>query len=241
MPRQWGRMGVLVVGVLTTTAGSGLAAGMTTPQAVAKNIATQDAASARLELDGKVVYFDPFFDEKAPAPAADLILITHGHDRHCSPGTVARILKADTVIVAPASCAQALADVAKRSITTPMPGKTISAVGVTVESVPAYTPDNPDHARDTGGVGYVLTIDGVRVYHSGSTALVPELKTVRADVALLAFWEGYILSTQDAASLARSLGVKVVIPIHCKPEEAVKLRDMLQPAIQVDVRTLPQA
>jgi L-ascorbate metabolism protein UlaG (beta-lactamase superfamily) len=125
---------------------------------------------------------------------------------------------------------------AKRPITTPVPGQITQLAGLTVEPVPAYTPQHPDHPRETGGVGYVLTIGGVRVYHSGSTALVPELKEVRADVALLAFVEGYILGTQDAAELARSLGAKFVIPIHCKPEEAVKLRDALQPSIRVLIK-----
>jgi L-ascorbate metabolism protein UlaG (beta-lactamase superfamily) len=104
---------------------------------------------------------------------------------------------------------------------------------------PAHAP-NPDHPREAGGVGYVLRIDGVRVYHSGSTALVPELEKLRADVALIAFWDGYILSTQDAAELARRLGAKVVIPIHCKPEEALKLRETLQPGIRVLVKQQPQ-
>ena len=162
--------------------------------------------------------------------------MTHGHDRLCSPATVARILKPETTIVAPEGCARALRETAGRPITTPVPGKSTQFAGLAVEPVPAYTPQHPDHARDAGGVGYVLTIGGVRVYHSGSTALVPELKKLRADVALLAFWDGYILNTQEAAELARSLGVKSVIAIHCKPEEAVKLRDALQPSIRVLIK-----
>ena len=85
------------------------------------------------------------------------------------------------------------------------------------------------------GVGYVVSLEGVRIYHSGSTELVPELKAVRADLAVLAFWEGYVMSTQDAADLARSLRATIVIPTHCKPEEAVKLRDLLKGATQVEL------
>lgn len=91
---------------------------MSTPEDVAGQISVQGAASARVEVDGKTVYFDPFFDEKTPAPAAELILITHGHDRHCSPATVARILKPETTIVAPEACARTLREKAKRPITT---------------------------------------------------------------------------------------------------------------------------
>jgi L-ascorbate metabolism protein UlaG (beta-lactamase superfamily) len=233
MGRSWSRA---IVAAVIAVSGAPVAAGASTPEDVAGHVSVQAAASARLEMEGKIVYFDPFFEEKTPAPAADLILITHGHDRHCSPATIARILKPETTIVAPESCAGAIRDTAKRPITTPVPGQTLQAAGLTVEPVPAYTPRHPDHPREAGGVGYVLTIGGVRVYHSGSTALVPELRKVRADVALLAFWDGYILSTQDAAELARSLGAKVVIPIHCKPEEAAELRDALQPSIRVLIK-----
>jgi L-ascorbate metabolism protein UlaG (beta-lactamase superfamily) len=236
MGRSWSCAGALFVAAVIAASGAPGVAGTSTPEDVAGYISVQAAASVRVEVDGKTVYFDPFFDEKTPAPAADLILITHGHDRHCSPATIARILKPETTIVAPESCARTLRETAKRPIATPVPGKITQFAGLTVEPVPAYTPQHPDHPRETGGVGYVLTIGGVRVYHSGSTALVPELKEVRADVALLAFVEGYILGTQDAAELARSLGAKFVIPIHCKPEEAVKLRDALQPSIRVLIK-----
>jgi len=240
MGRSWSCAGGLLVAAVIAVHGAPGVAGTSTPEDVAERISVQEAASARVEAGGKIVYFDPFFDEKTPAPAADLILITHGHERHCEAEIVARILKPETTIVAPESCARALRDVAKRPITTPVPGQAVQLAGLTVEPVPAYTPDHADHPRETGGVGYVLTIDGVRIFHSGSTALVPELKELRADIALIAFWDGYILGTEDAAALARSLGATFVVPIHCKPEEAVKLRDALQPAIRVFIKDRPQ-
>jgi L-ascorbate metabolism protein UlaG (beta-lactamase superfamily) len=128
-----------------------------------------------------------------------------------------------------------LAQVVKQPITLAVPGVTTEIQGITVEVVPAYTTRHADHARESGGVGYVVTIGGVRIYHSGSTELVPELKTVRADVAVLCFIEGYIMSTQDAAELARSLKAEIVIPTHCKPEEAVKLRELLKDTTRVEI------
>jgi L-ascorbate metabolism protein UlaG (beta-lactamase superfamily) len=238
MRRAWIGAGGLLVAALVVGGASGSAV-TRTPDDVAAGISLQQSASARIEADGKTIYFDPLFDDKTLAPPADLILITHAHDRHCSAPTILRILKADTAIVAPESCARLLRETHAESITTPVPGKALRIAGFTVESVPAYTPDHADHPLAAGGVGYVLTIDGVKVYHSGSTALVPELKALRADVALMAFWNGYILSTEDAATLARSLGAKIVIPIHCKPEEAVKLRHTLQPAIRVVLQDQP--
>jgi L-ascorbate metabolism protein UlaG (beta-lactamase superfamily) len=208
-----------------------------TPEELVRHLTLQEAASVRVEAEGKTVYFDPFFDEKVEAPPADLIVITHDHDRHCSAKTVARILKPETTVIAPEGCRRMLAGLVKQPVTLATAGVTTKLGEITVEPVPAYTPHHPDHARERGGVGYVVTIGGVRIYHSGSTELVPELKTVRADVAVLAFWEGYILSTQDAAELARSLKAKIVVPTHCKPEEAVKLRELLKGTTRVEIRT----
>jgi L-ascorbate metabolism protein UlaG (beta-lactamase superfamily) len=206
-----------------------------TPDDLVRHLALQEAASVRVEAEDQTVYFDPFFDESVPAPPADLIVITHNHDRHCSAKTVARILKPETTIIAPDDCSRMLASVVRQPITPASPGVTIKVGTVTVEPVPAYTLSHPDHARERGGVGYIVTIGGVRIYHSGSTDLVPELRPLRADVAVLCFWEGYIMSTQDAAELARSLKAKIIVPTHCKPEEAAKLRDLLKGTARVEI------
>lgn len=206
-----------------------------TPDELVRHLTLQKAASVRVEAEGKTVYFDPFFDEKVEAPPADLIVLTHYHEKHCSAKTVARILKPETTVIAAEGCRQMLAGVVKQPITLAVPGVTTKVGDIRVEPVAAYTLHHADHARERGGVGYVVTIGGVRIYHAGSTDLVPELKSVRADVAVLWFVDGYIMNTQDAAELARSLKAKIVIPTHCKPEEAVKLRELLKGTAQVEI------
>ena len=56
---------------------------------------------------------------------------------------------------------------------------------------------------------------------------------------LITFWDGYILSTEDTAAVARNLGAKIGHPTHCKSEDAVKLREMLEPAVKVDIGAHP--
>ena len=53
---------------------------------------------------GKALYFDPFRISE-PTGDADIIFVTHDHYDHFSPEDIAKVMKADTVFVAPASTA----------------------------------------------------------------------------------------------------------------------------------------
>lgn len=41
------------------------------------------------------------------------------------------------------------------------------------------------HRPEDGGLGFIVTLDGYRIFHAGDTDLVPEVRNVRADIALL--------------------------------------------------------
>ncbi len=62
--------------------------------------------SFRIDGEGVVIYLDPY--KLKEGPKADLILITHDHQDHASPGDVAKIQKPDTVIVTIAKAAEKL-------------------------------------------------------------------------------------------------------------------------------------
>lgn len=106
------------------------------------------------------------------APAADVILITHEHSDHFSPDDIARILSSRTLIVGPASVTKGLADA---GAVTMMAGETITAGTATITAVPAHNIDKvrPSgvlcHPPEAGGLGYLVELDGRRVYHAGDT------------------------------------------------------------------------
>jgi len=158
-----------------------------------------------------VIYLDPF--QIAPGPVADVILITHRHRDHCSPEDIAKVSGPATQLLAPADCL----DVLPSSARAIAPGETVALPGVEVSAVPAYNIDKPNHPRSNGWVGYVVSVDGTRIYHAGDTDLIPEMRTIRADIALLPIGGTYTMTAEEAVDAVRLLRPSAVIPMHYGP------------------------
>jgi L-ascorbate metabolism protein UlaG (beta-lactamase superfamily) len=84
---------------------------------------------------------------------------------------------------------------------------------ISVRAVPAYNIAKPFHPRDAG-VGWVLEIDGVRIYHAGDTDYIPEMREVEVDVALIPVGGTYTMNIDDAKRAVEELKAEVIIPMH---------------------------
>ncbi len=166
-------------------------------------------ASFRIEADAAVVYIDPW--KLAQPRPADVICITHSHHDHLSPEDVERIRKPETVIVGPADCANEFGP-AFRPIA---PGQTQEIGSVVIEAVPAYNVDQNFHQKKEGWVGYLITVDTVRVYHSGDSDYIPEMGSISADVAFLPVGGTYTMTVEEAAQAAAAINPRVAVPMHC--------------------------
>jgi len=168
-------------------------------------------------IDGpQIIYFDPYKLGRGN-PKADVIFITHDHFDHCSPKDVARVQKDDTTIVTVAAAASKL----KGDIRIVKPGDKITVKGVEVEAVPAYNvnkfraPGIPFHPKESGYVGFVITIDGQRIYHAGDTDYIPEMADLgEIDIALLPVSGTYVMTAHEAVEAARTINPRVAIPMH---------------------------
>jgi L-ascorbate metabolism protein UlaG (beta-lactamase superfamily) len=176
-------------------------------------------ASFRITVGRATVYIDPYRVAEE-APAADLILITHGHYDHFSPQDVERLSGRDTWLVGPAAVAERVSGQVHRI----GPGETIDdelVRGLHISAVAAYNTSkrdadgNPFHPRDAGWVGYALNVRGERLYHSGDTDVIPEMDSVTGvDVALLPVSGVYVMTAQEAAEAARRIQPRVAVPMH---------------------------
>lgn len=162
-----------------------------------------------LAAAGKNIYFDPF-QLSGNLPAADIIFISHEHYDHCSPDDVARILKSSTVIVTEKNAAGKL----HGDVRTMSPGEQLVIDGVTVEAVPAYNTNKKFHPQTNSWLGFVVTVGGVRIYHAGDTDHIPEMKKIRADIALLPVSGTYVMTAEEAVAAALDIKPLVAMPMH---------------------------
>jgi L-ascorbate metabolism protein UlaG (beta-lactamase superfamily) len=165
-------------------------------------------ACFRIDTD-KIVYFDPF-ELKENAVPADIVFISHAHMDHCSPKDMKIIQKKGTVIVTTADCAEKISG---EKITV-KPGDTLTVEGLRVEVVPAYNIDKKFHPKKKEWVGFVVTIEGHRIYHAGDTDFIPEMKSIDADIAFLPVSGTYVMTAEEAVKAAETIEPRLAIPMH---------------------------
>jgi L-ascorbate metabolism protein UlaG (beta-lactamase superfamily) len=156
----------------------------------------------------KVIITDPFRIRRAEP--CDIILVTHEHYDHCSPEDIEKVSGPHTVIIAPPDCSAKL----KGAVRTMRPGDSLEVRGIRIEAVPAYNIDKKFHTRDRGWVGYIFTANGQRVYIAGDTDRIPEMKGLKADIALLPVSGTYVMTAEEAVKAALDINPRLAIPMH---------------------------
>ena len=161
----------------------------------------------RIDSD-RIIYFDPY-QIKSAVPA-DIIFISHDHFDHCSEDDIKKIQKKDTVIVTDATTAKKL----QGSIEVVKPGDTLTVDTIAVEVVPAYNTNKTFHPKASGLLGFIVTVEGVRIYHAGDTDFIPEMNSIKADIALLPVSGTYVMTAEEAVQAALAIKPAVAIPMH---------------------------
>ena len=180
------------------------------------NIEVFTQSSIRIKGSMGTIYADPFRMTGSPKDA-DYIFITHDHYDHYSPEDIAKVISVGkTVIVAPKKLVTTIQrDIAGFSEVIPVsPGGTYEVGGIKFDTVVSYNLNKSFHPKESGWCGYVLDVDGTKIYIAGDTDATEEAKQVSCDVAMVPIGGTYTMTPTEAAALINKICPKAAIPTH---------------------------
>ncbi len=198
-------------------------------------------ATFAMAWDGNTIYVDPVGGAEAFAgiPAPDIVLLTDIHGDHLNAATLTAVVGASTAIVAPAAVAEQLPDTLRGRTTVLANGEARSVGGISIEAVPMYntTPDRLQYPTKGRGNGYVVSLGGKRVYISGDTEDIPEMRALEnIDVAFVCFNLPYTMTEEQAASAVREFAPKIVYPYHYRGSDLDKFKRLVGSDKDIEVR-----
>lgn len=175
-------------------------------------------ASVVLETPAGTIYIDPVGDASAYAdfPAPDLILITHEHGDHYNADVLAAI-KGDAPMITNPAVAAMLPEGLQANTSQIANGESTSWNDVSIDAIPAYnTTEGRENFHPQGrDNGYVLTISGFRIYVSGDTEDIPEMRALEnIDLAFVCMNLPFTMDAAAAADAVRAFAPTYVYPYH---------------------------
>lgn len=203
-------------------------------------------ATMALTWQGKTIYTDPnggaqtFEGVKAP----DIIVITDIHGDHFNPETLQAIDASKATLVVPQAVADKLPDALKGKAVVLANGQTKTIIGISIMAIPMYNlPESPDSRHPKGrGNGYVLTFGDKRVYISGDTSGIPEMKALKnIDVAFVSMNLPYTMDINEAAEAVLAFKPKIMYPYHYRGQNGLSDTDAFMKMVNdkgknIDVR-----
>lgn len=176
-------------------------------------------ASAIIEWQNKAIYIDPYGGPKAYAnkKPANIILITDIHGDHMNIDTLDSLDLSKAEIVVPQAVAEKLPAEYTERLVIINNGETKEIQGISIEAIPMYNLREEAlkfHKKGRGN-GYVITLDKERIYFSGDTEDIPEMRALKyIDKAFICMNLPYTMTVESAADAVLEFKPKQVYPYH---------------------------
>lgn len=155
--------------------------------------------------EGVVIYIDPYAGDDYAEPA-DILLVTHGHSDHSNVSLITKSENCETYIGPHA------ASVVEGQILAPG-DSVVSASGIKIKAVFAYCTNHPKGEC----VGFVLDINGIKIYHAGDTDKIDEmaeLEKLHIDYMLLQIDGALCMGPEQAMEAVEVVKPRYAIPVH---------------------------
>lgn len=171
-----------------------------------------------LEWDGTVFYIDPTGGAAAfkTMPEEDVILITDIHGDHMSKETLGMVRGEQGILIVPEAVNEKIKE-EQRGAEVLHNGQSTSFDGFKVKAVPMYnlTAERLKFHEKGRGNGYVIEKNDYRIYISGDTEDIPEMRALEGiDVAFVCMNLPYTMTVDQAASAVLEFRPKKVYPYH---------------------------
>ena len=205
-----------------------------------ENIKVLHHSCVRIE-GSKVLYFDPYELTVQPKDG-DIVFSTHNHFDHFVPEDIAKVAKADAILVQPKHDfeeGEKIGYTGSKHVCLD-PGESTVVEGIKVTAVAAHTPGHPEfHPKENNWVGFIVEMDGTRYYVTGDTYDVPEVRACKgmADVVIIPVGGKFTFTAKEAAEVTNFLEPKAAVPAHYgaiigSDEDAEAFINALDPSIK---------
>ena len=168
--------------------------------------------------DKTIIYIDPYqiAQSNHNKNDADIILISHNHFDHLSTDDLKHLVSKNTTIVAAKECIDQLKNVKAAEIKGVVPEDKLTVHGMQIEAVAAYNTNKNFHPKADRKVGFIMTANDMRIYHTGDTDDIPEMSAIEPDIALVPVSGTYVMTAEEAAKAVNEKikPKKLAIPMH---------------------------
>ena len=197
-------------------------------------------ASIRIQYDGMEIQIDPVRKlgnkviDYAAMPKADYIFVTHEHGDHFDKEAIKVLTGESTQLITNKRCEEMYDD--DCAVLNNDQSATFGVIKV--EAVPAYnTTEGRTQFHPKGrDNGYILTIDGLRIYIAGDTEDLPDMSAIKdIDIAFLPCNQPYTMTPDQLVRAAKIIKPKVLFPYHYGQTDVSGIPEMLKDE-GIDVR-----